>query len=490
MSNVNVPPIRPENSTDRGGSQWAALAASSWLWGGLLTWGFYRAIPHAGEHRAFLERYFCSHPIEYAQALLFFVGGAILVSKAIQLLTERQLVAMPLPALPANMQTAACAQSLRHALGQLPTRLQRTAYGRRLSDLADYLQHRRDGEGLEAHAQQLTDQALDRQHESYGQLQTIIWAVPILGFLGTVMGITLAIASVTPEQLDTSLNSVTGGLAVAFDTTSTALTQSVLLVFTSFFIKRQESRILSDLDEKVFKGLVSPLAGAAQQSSPIVEAESRAAQTLLTRTESLITQQTDLWQQSIESLRSRWTATLDVQQQELTMALAGGVEASLSDHAQLLRGLREEFVAAYREISDESDRQRTASREHLTAEHEQLRLAWRAAWAEMRSELQQERSERAAAGQALLAGFSEQVQATVDQLAETTRAVDTQLDAISHQTELLAQLAGAEERLAGLQARLSDNLETLQAAETLEQTLHSLNAAIHLLTARTRPVAA
>ena len=66
----------------------------------------------------------------------------------------------------------------------------------------------------------LADQAAERLHESYSLVRTITWAVPILGFLGTVVGITMAIANVTPEQLDTSLGEVTDGLAVAFDTTA------------------------------------------------------------------------------------------------------------------------------------------------------------------------------------------------------------------------------------------------------------------------------
>ncbi|MEI2659369.1 MAG: MotA/TolQ/ExbB proton channel family protein [Bifidobacterium adolescentis] len=51
-------------------------------------------------------------------------------------------------------------------------------------------------------------------------IRTITWAVPILGFLGTVIGITMAIANITPDQLESSLGEVTAGLAVAFDTTA------------------------------------------------------------------------------------------------------------------------------------------------------------------------------------------------------------------------------------------------------------------------------
>ena len=479
-----------DNRTDASTSGNGSVLSSPWIWGGGLTWVFYQLIPHAGEHRALLERYFCSHPLEYAQATLFFVGAAILISRALQLLSERQAVSLPLPAWSELTQARDCAAAIRNDLAQLPRRLLRTVYARRLTDLADYLGHRSDGDGLEAHAKHLAEAAADRQHEGDRQLQTIIWAVPILGFLGTVMGITLAIANVTPEQLDTSLNSVTGGLAVAFDTTTVALSQSIVMVFASYFVKRQEQQVLIKVDDQVFKELVSPLAGAARAASPIVEAENRAARELIERTESLIQSQTGLWQDSVEALRTRWVETLGRQQQELSTALSGGVESSLGDHAQLLSGLREEFLQAYQQISAESARQLAQSREQHSVEQEQLRECWREAWAEIRAEMRHDSVERSRASEQLLAEFSTQVQAAVHQLSETTEATQLQLAAVSKQTELLGRIVGQEEHLAGLQQQLTENLQALKAAETLEQTLHSLNAAIHLLTARTRPAAA
>ena len=46
-----------------------------------------------------------------------------------------------------------------------------------------------------------------------------------------------------------------------------------------------------------------------------------------------------------------------------------------------------------------------------------------------------------------------------------------------------------EDHLVRLQERLDKNLETVRAAETFDETLHNLAAAVHLLTARTRKVA-
>ena len=69
-------------------------------------------------------------------------------------------------------------------------------------------------------------------------------------------------------------------------------------------------------------------------------------------------------------------------------------------------------------------------------------------------------------------------------------AGESQLEAINRQGELLGQLGEREAELETLQRRLIDNIVALRAAETFEQTMHSLSAAVHLLTAHVRQRAA
>jgi len=466
------------------------LLSSPWLWGVALAWGLYQLIPFAGEHRAFLERYLCGHPLEYVQSTLFCVAAVILVMKTLQFTFELQAAALPLPSLGENPDSRETAGAIQHVLAQLPRRLRTAWFAVRLADIAEFLRHRPTAAGLEDHAQRLAVSAADRHHDSHAQLQTIIWAIPILGFLGTVMGITLAIANVTPEQLDTSLNTVTAGLAVAFDTTAVALTQSILIVFAGFFVKRNEAALLQSIDDRIDRGLVLPLAGSSQQASPLHQAESQAAQELLSRTEILIQQQTGLWRDSVEGLRSRWTETLDSQRRDLAAALAHGVDGTLGDHARLLAQVRQEFVSAYETISRETLQQLAAARELHASQQSELRAQWEAAWSAIRQDLLAEREARGDESRRLLDGFAAQVDVAARRLASATEEITAQTVAVARQTELLTQVVSQEEQLTGLQQRLTENLEALRAAESLQETLHSLNAAIHLLTARARPKAA
>ena len=76
--------------------------------------------------------------------------------------------------------------------------------------------------GLRLFLRSLADQDSLTLEGSNALVRFITWAIPILGFLGTVLGITGAISGVTPEVLEKSLSTVTDGLSLAFDTTAVA----------------------------------------------------------------------------------------------------------------------------------------------------------------------------------------------------------------------------------------------------------------------------
>jgi len=102
---------------------------------------------------------------------------------------------------------------------------------------------------------------------SYTLLNTFIWAIPILGFIGTVMGISDAVGSFSGgmeaaegiAELKDSLNGVTGGLAMAFDTTLVALVMSMLVMFPSSSMQKSEEDLLNSVDEYCNENLLKRL---------------------------------------------------------------------------------------------------------------------------------------------------------------------------------------------------------------------------------------
>lgn len=463
-----------------------ALLGSPYLWGGLATLGFYQAIPELPVYRELAERYFCAHPVEYVQTALFFVGFAWLVRSVIRLRTERAAVAAcdslneqhvtgdnPLPAIEAAHQ-------------RLTPALRDTVLGRRLDDLKSYLRHRPSGSTIEDHLKYLHELAVDRMLEGYSLLQTIVWAIPIMGFLGTVLGITMAIANLDVNELDQSLSAVTHNLAVAFDTTAVALCHSLILVFAFVLVKRSEEAVLSRVHAFGQVSVLPLFPEETSQAAPLVEAEAAAARQFIDRTEALIESQTRLWQDSVESLRERWTGTLDEQRTQLAGALQQGTQQTLGDHAGQLAAARQELVAAVERLSQE-----------LARQMEQAEGARREQDAALAGRLEFFASQMAAMFNAaqtatdvrtdrLLAHFGERVDAWQNQLQQTTSRVESQIESLTRQNEQLAGLLEQGGDVVQLQRRLSDNLDALRASETFEQTMHSLSAAVHLLSANSR----
>ncbi len=102
---------------------------------------------------------------------------------------------------------------------------------------------------------------------SYTVVRGLIWAIPVLGFIGTVLGLTQAIGSfgdilaesTESEALRPALQSVTGGLATAFETTLQALVAAVFIHLLLTMIKRNEERMLDEFQDWCQRRVVTRL---------------------------------------------------------------------------------------------------------------------------------------------------------------------------------------------------------------------------------------
>ena len=108
---------------------------------------------------------------------------------------------------------------------------------------------------------------------SYSILKVFIWAIPILGFIGTVIGIGRAVNKFSPalggnntaqvqsavtaqsesvdqmQKIKESLGEVTSGLSVAFETTLLALVVSLLVMFPTSAVQKAEEDLLISVEE-------------------------------------------------------------------------------------------------------------------------------------------------------------------------------------------------------------------------------------------------
>jgi len=393
----------------------------------------------------FVQRYFCGHPIEYVTSGLFFVGMAILAVKWKQLPTDRTVIAnvRDLAAATQWVQAEAgsgAVQSLTAwQAASHPDVWRSTSMWHRVQDVLHYVNAGRN-DGLEDHLKYLADLSVDRLIQSFSLIRTVTWAVPIMGFLGTVVGITLAIANVTPEQLDSSLPEVTTGLAVAFDTTAQALTMSMLLVFATYLVERDEQAILNDVEQFGIDSLVPFIS----QSDAAVAEPVSGLPALANWTAEILAQQTDSWSRHLTAMQSGWAETLNSQTDSLAQALSDETTATLQSHRHASDAARDQYAETLQQSS-----------QMFVQQMQQTMLT-----------------------------FVDRVDLWQSAMRESSLASAGQAEELHRLGRTMLQLTEAEQKLVQLQESLNENLQTLQMVATLEQTVQSLNAAVSILTSK------
>lgn len=107
----------------------------------------------------------------------------------------------------------------------------------------------------------------DQMESSYALIRGFVWAIPVLGFIGTVLGLSQAIGSFGTvlmksegiEYLKTSLQQITSGLAVAFDTTLIALVAALCIQLMMIGLKKKEESFLDGCNDYCHANIISKL---------------------------------------------------------------------------------------------------------------------------------------------------------------------------------------------------------------------------------------
>lgn len=107
----------------------------------------------------------------------------------------------------------------------------------------------------------------DQLASSYTLVNGFLWAIPVFGFVGTVLGLSQAIgafgATLRSAQdigtLKTSLQSVTAGLSVAFETTLVALVGALIIQLLLSWVQGKEAKFLDECNDYCHANIVSKL---------------------------------------------------------------------------------------------------------------------------------------------------------------------------------------------------------------------------------------
>ncbi len=218
--------------------------------------------------------------VPYAEVFLFFWAIGMLISKYFKI--RRQRRALLFDVLPSDIGEKITTRNLDSFLkyiGELP----RDAVGSFLvTRCVRGLEHFRARRSAADTATMLASQSdLDAGSvdSSYSLFHVFIWAIPILGFLGTVIGVSSAVGGFTDtlssssdmESLKAGLKNITGGLGTSFDTTLVALSMAMILTFPVTALQKMEGDVIGEVDEYTNEYLLRRLedgrGGPEQQAS-------------------------------------------------------------------------------------------------------------------------------------------------------------------------------------------------------------------------------
>ena len=364
-------------------SEW--LLRQAVIWGGLACLAFYALVVQPAGEGTFLNRYFAGHTVAYCTTALFFVGAAALLIKFLGIAVQyATLDSVQLPPTNLDGDKVEDAAGLQSALHNIATSLHGSYLVRRLNEALQYIIRKGTADTLEPHLRHLEETDLARMHHGYAMVRIILSTIPILGFLGTVIGITLAIAklNLSGSAMDESLPAVVAGLSVAFDTTALALSLSTVLLFLKFCVERFEIRLLANVDAAASQQLVGRFQQYGTENDPHLASVCRMSEQLLSSVQQGIGQQNELMQDSLQQISSQWSDVLSSTTSTLDEALSGAVVTGLTRHAEALNegvkahaGELEETLIRHAELLNEGLQLHTSA---LTEAEQQLQDQYQA----------------------------------------------------------------------------------------------------------------
>ncbi len=206
--------------------------------------------------------------VPFATTFLMFWSIGILILKRMQL--KRQRESMLVDVLPTELSEEITPDSLDQFVDhihELPGSSQESFLINRVLRGIEHFRVRRSA--AETVTMMEMQSAIDANNVqgSYTLVKVFIWTLPLLGFIGTVIGVSTAVASLA-GSLDSAsdmtamkgaLNEVFGGLRTAFDTTLLALIMSIVVKIPASALQKSEEDLITAVDEYCNENLLRRL---------------------------------------------------------------------------------------------------------------------------------------------------------------------------------------------------------------------------------------
>lgn len=385
---------------------------------------YYAIMLQPSMHGTILGRYTTKNPVDYAITFLFLWSLIDLAIKCFAFPGE--MLSLRHEWLPERngQQPVSTAAALIPGETTLSGWQLRSRICGRISKVLQYAVEHGVGQDYRDQIKYLSGKAEEETIARYSVVRFAIAITPMLGFLGTVVHFGTALSGISFEEMDSRLADVVSHMGEAFNTTTSALAAAMTAMFFLFLAERTDKGIDAAVDRYVERELETRFV-AERQIAPELNGVQSAHDDALLIMRQTLERQVQLWTEALGGL---------FQQFEQRQAAEG---AAWERALESLRAAQDSFEQRKEErlivgLEAFSDRQQT----HL-----------------------------------------EQVHGTLDQVVSLKGEFHSIGDA-------LQKISDGEGRIAELQATLDSNLQTLQMSQRMDEAMHGLTAAIHLLTAR------
>lgn len=147
------------------------------------------------------------------------------------------------------------ARDLTRRVQSLPEPQQRALYPRAILAALHRFESTRNIQDVSETVSTLCVTEGERQESELSMIRYIAWAVPSIGFIGTVRGIGLALSK-AQSAVEGDIGPVTLNLGTAFNSTLIALCLSILLMFAVHQLQLQQERYVLDVQDETEQKLI------------------------------------------------------------------------------------------------------------------------------------------------------------------------------------------------------------------------------------------
>ncbi len=306
---------------------------------------FYVILMLPGFEKTLLYRYAMCHLVAQVSVFMFAVAFVSMILKLVQAKIESyrtynsQRVLRSLVKSAPDESPIAAADWLEKVWLAQTNPVKQSWLGQRIAEVVSRQTARGTCRHLEEDLKDLAEKDADSQHNSYGLVRIVSWAMPMFGFLGTVIGISATLGQMDTKALASgsqdAMNSLTAGLYVAFDTTAVGLVLTMAAMFVMFVVSSVETRLLATIDREVNDNLQGLLCDDDSQPKDIYRVEETirlVSQQFVSVVEALVTKQAALWQNSIDAAQARWSAIAVSATETSRDILSSALDSSLDRH--------------------------------------------------------------------------------------------------------------------------------------------------------------